>query len=239
MKIKKIPLLAIIVMILISQSFLSCIYGIRGTGKVIKSERQVKNFKSIKVSNGIDLILTQDSIEKVMVEADENLQKLIKTDMMNGELKIYTTEKISWSSAMKVFVTIKNINSLGASSGADVQSGSMLNLADLKLSASSGADVKLDILCQDLQTESSSGSDISISGKTGKLMVQCSSGSDVNAEKLNSETCSVEASSGADVKVSVSKKIKAHASSGADIKVIGNPAERDIEKSSGGSVTIR
>jgi len=70
-------------------------------------------------------------------------------------------------------------------------------------------------------------------------MVQCSSGSDVNAEKLDSEICSVKASSGSDVKVSVSKRIEAHASSGSDIKVIGNPAERDIEKSSGGSVTFR
>lgn len=239
MKTKEFPLIALVIMMLISQSFISCIHGIRGSGKVIKSERQLRNFNSIRVSNGLDLILTQDSLEKVMVETDENLQKIIKTEVSNGKLKIYTTEKISWGSAMKVYVTVKSINSLEASSGADVKSASTLNLPDFKISASSGADIKLTLSCRDLQTESSSGSDISVSGKTGKLMVQCSSGSDVNAEKLDSEICSVKASSGSDVKVSVSKRIEAHASSGSDIKVIGNPAERDIEKSSGGSVTFR
>lgn len=239
MKKRELSLIVIIAMILISQSFSSCIYGIRGNGKVVKSERQISNINSISVSSGIDLILAQDSLEKVLVEADENLQKILKTEISNGRLKIYSSEHIQNARAMKVYVTIKNISSLEASSGSDVKSGSMLNLTTLKLSASSGSDVKLALSCNDLQTESSSGSDISLSGKTGQLSVQSSSGSDVNAEKLNSETCSVRASSGSDVKVAVSKKINAHASSGADIRVIGNPVERDIEKSSGGSVTVR
>lgn len=239
MKTRNFSLIAAIVVIVVSQSFFSCLYGIRGNGKVVKSERQATNFKAITVSSGIDLILKQDSMEKVMVEADENLQKIIKTEVSNGKLKIYTAEHISWSSAMRVYVTLKSINSLGASSGADVKSESTLTLSTLKIDASSGADMKLALSCNELQAESSSGSDITISGKAAKLNIESSSGSDVKADKLISETCSVRASSGSDVRVSVSKRIEAHASSGADISVNGNPAERDIEKSSGGSVTVR
>jgi hypothetical protein len=239
MKTRKFSSILIITLIIISQSFFSCIYGVRGNGKVVKSERHVGTFKAISVSNGIDLFLNQDTLEKVSVEADENIQLIIKTEVLNNELKIYTREHISHAKAMKVYVTMKSITEVEASSGADVESTSSLDLTNFKVSASSGADIKLSLSCNDLKAESSSGSDISLSGKSGRLMVECSSGSDVNAEKLNSETCSVDASSGSDVKVSVSKKIEAHASSGADIKVTGNPKERDIEKSSGGSVTIR
>jgi len=192
-------LVLIISMIVISQSFSSCIYRIKGTGKVVKSERQVKNFKSIVVKDGLDLILNQDTLEKVLVEASENLQKIIQTEVVNGELKIYTTKHIFSPSATKVYVTIKNINSLEASSGADVSNVSILDLPELKVSNSSGADVKLALSCNDLQTESSSGSDISLSGKAVKLSIRCSSGSDVDAKKLNSEICSVVASSGSDV----------------------------------------
>jgi len=112
-------------------------------------------------------------------------------------------------------------------------------LSSFKVSVSSGAEIKLALSSKDLQTESSSGGSISLSGKTSKLAVESSSGSDINAEKLNSEVCSVDASSGSRVKVSVSKRIEAHASSGSDIYVNGNPSERDIEKSSGGSVSFK
>lgn len=229
----------IISLILISQISTCCIHGIKGTGKIIKSEREVKDFKSIVVKSGIDLILRQDTIEKVLVETYENLQKIIKTEVADGELKIYTAEHIYYPSTLKVYVTIKRINSLDASSGADVKSESMLDLPNLKVSASSGSDIKLDLACSDLQVESSSGSDINLSGRTGKLIIRSSSGSDFNGDRLTSETCSVIASSGSDVKVAVSKKIEAHASSGSDILVNGNPMERDIEKSSGGDVNFK
>jgi len=239
MKKREFPLIVIISLILISQLLSSCFYRIKGNGKIVKSERELRNFNSIKISNGLDLILTQDTLEKVFVEADENLQKIIKTEVSNSELRIYSTEPIFNSSGLKIYVTTKDLKKVEASSGSDVKSPSMLNLQDLKVTASSGADVTLTLSCSDLEAKNSSGSDISLSGKTGKLIIESSSGSDVNAEKMNSETCSVRASSGSDVKVSASKKIEAHASSGSDITVYGNPIERDIEKSSGGSVRFK
>jgi hypothetical protein len=239
MKTKEFPLIKVIGLLLISQLFISCFYGIRGNGKIIKSEREVRNFHSIKISTGLDLILTQDTLEKVMVETDENLQKVIKTEVSDGVLRIYSTEPIFNASKSRIYVTVRNLTEVEASSGSDVNGTTMLNLQDLKVVASSGADIKLNLSCSKLEADNSSGSDISLSGKTGKLIIESSSGSDVNAEKLNSETCSVSASSGSDVKVSVSKKIDAHASSGSDITVNGNPIERDIEKSSGGGVTFK
>jgi hypothetical protein len=239
MKTKEFPLIKVISLLLISQLTISCFYGIRGNGKIIKSEREVRNFHSIKISTGLDLILTQDTLEKVMVETDENLQKVIKTEVSDGVLRIYSAEPIFNASRSRIYVTVRNLTEVEASSGSDVKGTTMLNLQDLKVVASSGADIKLNLSCSKLEADNSSGSDISLSGKTGKLIIESSSGSDVNAEKLNSETCSVSASSGSDVKVSVSKKIDAHASSGSDITVNGNPIERDIEKSSGGSVTFK
>jgi hypothetical protein len=239
MKTREFPMVILIGMILISQLFTSCLYGIRGNGKTIKSEREARNFHSIKISSGLYLILTQDTLEKVIVETDENLQNIIKTEVSDGVLKIYPKERIFNSSRSKIYVTVKHLAEVEASSGSDVNSTTMLNLQDLKVVASSGADIKLILSCSNLEADNSSGSDILLSGKTGKLIIESSSGSDVNADKMNSETCSVSASSGSDVKVSVSKKIEAHASSGSDIIVNGNPIERDINKSSGGSVTFK
>ena len=224
---------------MISLCLSSCFYGIKGNRKVVKIERQVGMFESIAVSAGIDVILIQDSIVKIMVEADENLQDNIKTEVSNGELKIYPEKQIRSSKAKKVFVTFKTIHSLEASSGSGIKSKSELKLSSLDLSASSGANIDLSLVVNNLNVEGNSGGDIDLSGLADNLSVDGSSGVNIKASDLQSKNCNAGASSGATLKIYVSENIIAKASSGGNIRVTGNPKDRNIEKSSGGDVTFK
>ncbi len=223
----------------ISLLFASCFYGIKGNGKVVKSERQVENFESIEVSAGLDLILIQDSVIKVVVEADENLQKIIKTEVSHGKLKIYPETGIRHAASKKVFVTIKNINSLQANSGAGVKSKMELKLKSIDISVSSGADIDLALSASKMRVEGSSGGNVDLSGTVENLDVDGSSGVNINVSDLKSVNCNAGASSGAKLKITVTEKLIAKASSGGQIKVTGDPKEKDIQKSSGGDVSFR
>lgn len=236
MKIKRIPVF--VGALLISMLFFSCFYGIKGSRNVVKSERQVGMFESISVSAGIEVILTQDSVVKVVVEADDNLQDIIKTDVSNGKLKIYPEKPIRSCEAKRVYVSFKTIHSFEASSGSAIKSKSVLKTPSLDLSVSSGANIDLALEVNDLNVEGSSGGDIDLSGSAVNLSVDGSSGVNIKASDLQSKTCNAGASSGATLKIYVSEKIIAKASSGGNISVTGNPAERNIEKSSGGDVTF-
>ena len=224
--------------LLISITLVSCFFGMKGSGNVVKSERQVETFGSVSVSAGIEVILMQDSVLKVMVEADDNLQENIKTEVTNGMLKIYPRKPIRSCTAKKVFVSIRTIQSLEASSGSEVLSKLELKLPSLELSSSSGARVNLALAVNMLNVESSSGADIRLSGSAENLDVDGSGGANVNASALQSKTCNAGASSGANLKVYASEKIVAKASSGGNIKVAGNPKDRNIGKSSGGAVNF-
>jgi hypothetical protein len=217
----------------------SCFHGIKGNGNVVKSERQIGSFESISASAGIDVILIQDSVVKVVVEADENLQDNIKTEVSNGELKISPEKWIRKSKMKTVYVTFKSIHSFEASSGSDVKSKSALKLSSLDLSATSGAKIDLSLVVNDLTIEGSSGGDIDLSGSVENLSVDGSSGVNIKASDLQSKTCNAGASSGATIKIYVSEKIIAKASSGGNISVAGNPKEKNIEKSSGGDVSFK
>ncbi len=229
----------LVVPLMIALLFTSCFHGIRGNGKVVKNERQVEMFESISASAGIEVVLIQDSAIKVVVEADDNLQDIIKTEVSNGELKIYPEKRIRSSKAKKVFVTFKTIHSLNVSSGAEIKSQSELKLSSLDLSASSGAKIDLALVVNDLNVEGNSGGDIYLTGSAENLSVDGSSGVNIKASDLQSKTCNAGASSGATLKIFVSEKIIAKASSGGNIKVAGNPKDRNIEKSSGGNVSFK
>ena len=206
---------------------------------MVKSERQVEMFESIKASAGIEVILSQDSVVKVVVEADDNLQEIIKTEVSNGTLKIFPEQPIRSCTAKRVYVTIKTIHSLEVSSGSEVKSQSELKMPSLGLSASSGAKVDLALAVDRLGVEASSGGNIGLSGSAENLDVDGSSGANINASGLQSKTCNAGASSGASLKIYVSEKIVAKTSSGGNVRVEGNPKDRNISKSSGGEVSFR
>jgi len=209
-----------------------------------RQTRQISGFHGISVSSGIDLFLTQKNVEEVVVEAEsQDLEKII-TKVENGILKIYRKEgsgfNLNWNHrSLKVYVSLKTIDELNASSGSDVNSESLLKLDKLECDVSSGAGVKLELEVNNLNVETSSGSDISLKGKATSLEVSASSGSDIDAKELESKKCKASVSSGSDIAVNVTESLEAHASSGGDIVYSGNPKSKDIRESSGGDVSAR
>ena len=209
-----------------------------------KQTRTVSEFHGISVSSGIDLYLTQKNIPEVRVEADEEAMENLITEVEGGILKIYMKEKswlqFNWNHAScKVYVSFKTLDKLEASAGSDVASQSVLNLDKLDLDASSGADVKLELNASEVNAGSSSGSDIVLKGKAISFQVDASSGSDINAADFQTKKCNASVSSGSDIQVYVTEQLDAHASSGGDIEYSGNPAQKEIQKSSGGGVQAR
>jgi hypothetical protein len=223
----------------LSLLFTSCLDGIKGSGNVVRSERPVSSFESIAVSAGLEVILMQDSVAKVLVEADGNLQDIIRTEVSNGRLKIYPERRISKCTSKKIYVTLRHIHTLEVSSGAEVTCKMDLKMSSLQVSASSGADISLAVILDRLGVEASSGANLKLSGSAVNFDVDGSSGANIHATGVQSKICNAGVSSGAQLKLFVTQRIGAHASSGGHITVEGNPAERKIEKSSGGGVLFK
>jgi hypothetical protein len=220
-------------------STVSCIPHIHGNGKVVKEERTLSNFEALEVSNGIDVLVTQDAFEKVVVEVDENLLKILKTEVNNGILKIFLEENILHAKQLKVYVTLKKLKSIETGSGSSVKSENKITTDNLKMSSSSGSRLSMEVSCGQLSAETSSGSSIKITGTAQSFQANSSSGSRLNASGLMAENGKLSSSSGSHMDAQITKEIKAHASSGASISVLGNPPVRDTNSSSGGSVHFK
>lgn len=218
--------------------------GMAFSGTADKTEtRNVKDFHAVKVSTGVDLYLKMGDTESVKVVADDDIIEDLITEIENGTLNIYM-KKSTWgnwgfSKTRKVYVTVKELDKINASSGSDVRSENTLQGESLEVNASSGSNVRLDVVYKNFSLDLSSGSDAKVTGKTKFFEAEASSGSDINAKELESVICKVRVSSGSGATVNVSKELYANASSGGDVNYYGNPQVRDIDESSGGDVSRR
>ncbi|MEN8885628.1 MAG: head GIN domain-containing protein [Winogradskyella sp.] len=236
-------LIRIIVTSIISLLMLSCNFsmnlneGVDGNKNVVTEDRNISNtFNAIKISQGLELQITQSKAVALRVEADENLQDLIMTKVENNVLSIYSTENIRRAASKKIILSLVDLSSIKATSGSDVSSTNTINSPNLDVSATSGALITLDVETKKLDCNSTSGSLITITGKTQNLVASATSGSNIDAKNLNTEISNVKSTSGANISVNTSKELTARATSGGVIKYFGNPEKVDKSDSSAGSI---
>ena len=212
---------------------------VEGHGNVVTKERKTDDFTGVKVSSGIDVYLKQGNNESVSVEADQNLHEYILTEVRGGVLNVYSEYNIRHAERMRVYVTMKEINSVKTTSAGDVIGETPINTDRLELSASSAGDIKLEVHAKKIDIDISSSGDISVTGETDVLRADLSSAGDLNAYDLRSREADVSVSSAGDADVYASERITARASSAGDINYKGDPKYIDAHSSSAGGIHRR
>ena len=145
--------------------------GVRGNGVVVTEQRPINgSFNSIEVSTGIDLFLTQSESPNISVQADENIQELIITEIKNETLKIYMDKSSHHVTSKKVVVNFLTIEQIKATTGSEVFSTNTLKVPSLDLSTSSGSEMELSVETRRISSSSSSGSELTLKGSTEEFI---------------------------------------------------------------------
>jgi len=231
--------IAILILVVSSCTSAQSWKTVYGNKKVVTKERKTDSFTGIKVSSGIDVYLKQGNNETVSVEADENLHEYIITEVRGGILDVYSEYNIRDAERKRVYVTIKEVNSVKTTSAGDVFGETPIKSDRLELSASSAGDIKLEVNAKDIDIDISSSGDMTLSGETDMLKADLSSAGDLNAYELKAREADVSVSSAGDADIYATEKITARASSAGDVNYKGDPKYVDAHSSSAGGIHKR
>lgn len=203
---------------------------------------KISSIDAVKVSAGINLILTQSNSENARIEANADYINDVVLEISGKELSIKWKKQDGFFSNFNnreatVFVNYIRLNDLSASSGSNIKTTNTLKSNKVSVSVSSGAHVNIALTANNLTIKTSSGSNAILAGTANNISVDSSSGSTVSALNLLTDYARTEASSGANIKVSVRKGIEAKASSGGNINYKGNAALNKKGTSKSGNVS--
>lgn len=219
--------------------FASCNQNsIKGSGNVTIENRRIEGtFKSVEVSNAIDLVIEQADNTAIRVEADDNLQKHITTKVENGVLIVACDYNSFFNiESKKVIVKMPIIEELSASSAAAISSSNTLKSEKISIRTSSAAMINIKLKSDNIQCKSSSGSSITLEGLALNLEAISSSGSSINADSLLVNDVTTKSSSGSTISVHPIVSLNAKASSGSNISYENQPKTIRKLVHSGGSV---
>lgn len=212
--------------------------GVKGDRNVVTQDRNISSdFDAIHASHGIDVKLTMGSNVTLTVEADENLHDIIRTEVEDGVLRIYSEKNIYSAKKRTVYLNAIEVNEIKATSGSSIASENTIKAEEFKVSTTSGANVRLDIDTESASCKATSGANINLSGITQKLVASSTSGANVKASSLKAKVCEAKASSGSVMSVYASQELDARASSGGNIRCSGDPEIVKKNSSSGGNIS--
>jgi len=186
----------------------SCIFidseSVKGNGIISVEERKGLNAHRIRLSGFMDVELTQGNGTEVRVEADENLQQYIITEMDDDVLVIKMRNNIRFinSERLKIYITTDRLEQLTLSGSGNISGTNKFTGSDrLKLRVSGVGDLKLDLNTPELEAEISGSGSLVLSGETRNAKIQINGVGDCNAETLKAENASVKIAGSGDVKV--------------------------------------
>lgn len=201
------------------------------------------SFSAIRISDGIDLFLSQSAEQAMAVSAsEEKYKENIKTVIEGGTLRIYYEGDNNWNSGrkkLKVYLSFKSINSLEVSGASDILTTGVLDLPELSIKLSGASDFKGQVKVGDLKMELSGASDVRISGSATTVSIVSSGASDVKGYDLVTETCNAKASGASDINITVNKELTAHASGASDIFYKGSALLKDVHSSGASTISRR
>jgi len=204
--------------------------------------RNTPSFHAIKVSTGIQLVIKQGNADAVAVSAsDKETRDRIKTEVVDGVLKIYVETKLWGNGAfkyknLKAYVSIRNMDTFNGASGAITTIDGTLDFKELDISLASGARLTGEVKGGDLLVSQTSGGKMYLSGQVQSLSVHTSSGGAFYGYGLAAGKCDAEASSGGKMEINITRELMAKANSGGKIEYRGDGVITKMSTGSGGTI---
>ncbi|HLO79917.1 MAG TPA: head GIN domain-containing protein [Chitinophagaceae bacterium] len=207
---------------------------------------QVRNigssFTEISVSGSIDLYLSPDDKEVVVVSAkEEQYRDKIVTRVVGNKLEIFFNNKnfsIRSDMRLKAYVSFKQLNRITASGSSDVYVNGIVKSDKLEIHISGSSDFSGAVDVNELRLDQSGSSDTKLSGRAGLVDVDLSGASDMKAFDLNSDVCKAHASGSSDISVTVMKELYVNASGASDVHYKGTGTVREVKTSGSSSVKM-
>lgn len=203
---------------------------VRGSGDIETEERDVSGFHKVYLEGIGNLIITQGDEESLVIEADDNIISLIRTDVFRHRLTIGFKRGYNFIpiSKIKYHLTVIDLDEISLSGAGDVDCDDF-STDELEFDISGVGDIDFNINAKRVETTSSGAGDITLSGKVDSQEIDISGVGRYSARELESRECSISLSGAGSATVNVSEELDVSISGVGNVYYVGIPhVERDI-----------
>jgi hypothetical protein len=176
---------------------------IRGNGILRTETRDLPSFETITCDGSYEILVEYQAKQSFTLDADENLLPLIKTEVKNNSLHVYTESNLQPSKEIRIIAGVPKLSEFSVQGFVQGE----INSID---STSFFVDIK-------------GSSKLRLSGKTTELKINISGSSNIDASSLPSEKTKVRIYGSGDIHVYTTNMLDAQINGSGTVKYRGTP----------------
>ena len=204
---------------------------IQGSGNMVGEDRRVSNFNQVTLtgSGEMQVLITPREEESLIVEAEDNLMRYIKTEVKNETLILGFTDEVKNKSIRPTediwfYLTVKEVTGLDLSGAGDIYAP-ILNTDRLEVTVSGSGGFWVDaLMAEELVVLLSGSGDFGLAGQVMKQDVQISGSGHYDAGELESQTAIVEVSGPGNATVWAIASLDVQISGSGNVEYYGSPS---------------
>jgi hypothetical protein len=197
---------------------------VRGSGTTVSEARTVSQFDKVSVSGSGQLQISQGPEEALTIEADDNLLPLIKSEVINGHLRIGPDRvNLHASKPIQYQLKFKNLNALHLSGSLKAEAGP-LKTETLALHVSGSGGIEIGTLeTSELSTDVSGSGDTHVAGRARVQRISISGSGIHQASNLECNEATVGISGSGHAALWVKEALTANISGSGEVEYYGSP----------------
>lgn len=192
--------------------------GVQGNGNVVRQERKLPFFDRIDLASCLNLVVSfADGETSVVVEAEDNLQPILSTEVRGNTLYVDCMDSFSTERELRVHVRLSHA------------------LQYLRIGGS--GDAVLDQVAQKYIEMLIQGSgDIRATGQVAELRATIQGSGNVNLRSLKANDATLLVQGSGDITATVVERVSAMVQGSGDILVLGNSTHRNVISQGSGCI---
>ncbi|MCB0819874.1 MAG: DUF2807 domain-containing protein [Bacteroidetes bacterium] len=214
-------------------------FAVKGSGPVISKYYQVPEFTSVSNSLNANLIIVQDSVQTVQIDAQSNIHDILKIQTIGSQLQIGYSKNCGSikHDPIMIYIHVLTLSGLNISGSGNAEIPQLLSTSHMTLSISGSGNITAAVQAAgSIKGDISGSGNISLSGICENEDFHISGSGSVNAFALQSEISEISISGSGDADVLVNQHLDASISGSGDIRYKGN-AQTNVSVSGSGTVT--
>src|SRR5215469_2664630 len=189
-----------------------------GDGQPASETRAIGPLTAIDADGAFALTVKVGPPPGLTIETDKNILAIVKSDVSNGRLELYTDRSYSVNRRIKITVTSPNIADLSASGSNQIRAEGLIG-GPLSISLNGSNDAVL-------------------SGKISTLTGRLSGSNNLTAQRLTADWANITVSGSGSASVDARQRIVAEISGAGSIMVYGNPPVRNTRVNGSGNIAF-
>lgn len=186
----------------------------RGSGNIVKEDRQVKRFTKVVLKSSGNVYIKQGTTASAQVETDDNIQKYIKIEFDGSTLNI-TSDVSICPKKLNFYLIMPEIELLNIKGSGNIGVKGPVNTDKIEIKIDGSGDIKIkDINAVAARLLINGSGDVEANGTIKSLSCNIKGSGDINFKDVKTQNCEVSIYGSGDVRVDVDENL--------DITILGS-----------------